>query len=160
MNCRPESSEGRQGFLYPFAVNATDELSNLYFLVRDFEKIGLNQKEDLLRKLAQETEQAFPGVSIAITVEEQYQNMYEVLKNYPELIDKAIEAAHRAGIEPKLVGARGGKDNTFLSLNGLPCPDIFTGGYNWHSKHEFNSRRGLEKTTETLLNLVQIFAEK
>jgi tripeptide aminopeptidase len=65
-----------------------------------------------------------------------------------------------AGLKPELLAARGGTDGAFLSFHGLPCPNLFTGGYNFHSKHEFNSRRGLEKTTETLLNLVQIFAEK
>jgi tripeptide aminopeptidase len=85
--------------------------------------------------------------------------MKEVLKDYPQLTDNAIEAARRAGLKPTIKPIRGGTDGSNLTFRGLPCPNLFTGGMNFHGKLEFNSRRGLEKTTETLLNLVQIFAE-
>jgi tripeptide aminopeptidase len=99
-------------------------------------------------------------VKIAIVVEEEYKNMKEVLKDYPELIDNAIEAARRAGIKAYIEPIRGGTDGSRLTFQGLPTPNLFTGGQNFHGKLEFNSRRGLEKTTETLINLIQIFAEK
>jgi tripeptide aminopeptidase len=76
------------------------------------------------------------------------------------LTDYAIEAARRAGLKPSIKAIRGGTDGSNLTFRGLPCPDIFTGGQNFHGKLEFNSRRGMEKTTETLVNLVQIYAEK
>ena len=157
---RAESTEGRQGYMHPFSGSISVGLSKLQIIFRDFEKIGLDRKEKLLRDLVQEVEKDYPGLTISFEIEEQYQNMYEVLKNHPELIDNLFEAVRRSGLKPELNAARGGTDGARLSYNGLPCPDIFTGGYNFHSKQEFNSRRGLEKSTETLLNLVQIFAEK
>jgi tripeptide aminopeptidase len=74
-------------------------------------------------------------------------------------VENAFEAARRAGLTPFMMPIRGGTDGSKLTFRGLPCPNIFTGGHNFHSKLEFNSRRGLEKTTETLVHLVQIFAE-
>ena len=106
------------------------------------------------------TEQKFSDVKISIAVRDQYKNMKEVLKDHSQLIDYAMEAARRAGLTPTIKAIRGGTDGARLTFEGLPCPDIFTGGHNFHGKLEFNSRRGLEKTTETLMNLVQIFAEK
>jgi tripeptide aminopeptidase len=82
------------------------------------------------------------------------------LANHPELTANAMAAARRAGLEPHVEPIRGGTDGSKLTFRGLPCPNIFTGGYEFHSKLEFNSRRGLEKTTETLVHLVQIFAEQ
>jgi tripeptide aminopeptidase len=93
-------------------------------------------------------------------VKENYKNMKEVLRHHPDLTNNVIEAARRAGLEPFMNPIRGGTDGSKLTFRGLPCPNIFTGGHNFHSKLEFNSRRGLEKTTETLLHLVQIFAEQ
>jgi tripeptide aminopeptidase len=96
---RPESSEGREGFLHPTSGNAIAEQSNLQIILRDFDKTGLKYKEDLLRKLAQEIERDFPGVIISLAVDEQYQNMNEVLKNYSELIANAMEAARSGGAQ-------------------------------------------------------------
>jgi tripeptide aminopeptidase len=89
-----------------------------------------------------------------------YLNMKEVLKDFPQLTDFAIEAAKRAGITARLNPIRGGTDGSNLNFRNLPTPNLFTGGMNFHGKLEFNSRKGLEKSTETLVNLVQIYAEK
>ena len=89
-----------------------------------------------------------------------YLNMKEVLKNYPQLTDYAIEATKRAGLTPEIRPIRGGTDGSNLTARGLPTPNLFTGGHNFHGKLEFNSRKGLEKSTETLVNLVQIWTEK
>ena len=86
--------------------------------------------------------------------------MNEVLKDEPCLVSHALEATRRAGLTPATRPIRGGTDGSKLTFRGLPCPNIFTGGHNFHSKLEFNSRRGLEKTTETLVHLVQIVVEE
>jgi tripeptide aminopeptidase len=86
--------------------------------------------------------------------------MKEMLKNYPQLTENAMEATRRAGLTPKIRPIRGGTDGSNLTFRGLPTPNLFTGGMNFHGKLEYNSRRGLEKSTETLINLVQIFANK
>lgn len=156
----PETTEGRVGFVHPYAGVIDVESSNLKILLRDFDVSGLDAKEKLLRDMAAQTAAKFPQVKITIDVKENYKNMKEVLKNYPELTNNAMEAAKRAGLKPFLKPIRGGTDGSQLTFEGLPTPNLFTGGGNFHGKLEFNSRKGLEKSTETLVNLVQIFAEK
>jgi tripeptide aminopeptidase len=136
------------------------EISTLKVLLRDFDVAGLEAKEALLRSIAREAERACPGVAVDVDVQENYRNMREVLVEHPQLMANAMEAARRAGVEPYLEPIRGGTDGSKLTFRGLPCPNIFTGGHNYHGKLEFNSRRGLEKTTETLVHLVRIFAER
>jgi tripeptide aminopeptidase len=156
----PETTEGRVGFVHPYTGTADVETSTLKILLRDFDISGLDTKEKLLRDLVAQTAAKFPEVKITIDVKENYKNLKEVLKNYPELTNNAMEAAKRAGLKPFLKPIRGGTDGSRLTFQGLPTPNLFTGGTNFHGKLEFNSRKGLEKSTETLLHLVQIFAEK
>jgi len=156
----PETTEGRVGFVHPYAGVIDVESSSLKILLRDFDVSGLDAKEKLLRDMVAKTAAKYPEVKITIEVKENYKNMKEVLKNFPELTNNAMEASRRAGVEPFLKPIRGGTDGSNLTFRGLPTPNLFTGGANFHGKLEFNSRRGLEKTTETLINLVQIFAAK
>ncbi|HSE19468.1 MAG TPA: peptidase T [Pyrinomonadaceae bacterium] len=156
----PETTEGRVGFVHPYAGVIDVESSNVKILLRDFDISGLDAKEKLLRDMVAQTAAKFPEVKITIDVKENYKNMKEVLKNYPELTNNAMEAAKRAGLKPFLKPIRGGTDGARLTFEGLPTPNLFTGGGNFHGKLEYNSRRGLEKSTETLVHLVQIFAEK
>ena len=156
----PETTEDRVGFVHPYTGVADVEESSVKILLRDFEVSGLESKERLLRGLAESAAARFPGVRVRIDVKENYKNMKEVLRNHPELAANAFEAARRAGVEPFDKPIRGGTDGSKLTFRGLPCPNIFTGGHEFHSKLEFNSRRGLEKTTETLVHLAQIFAER
>ena len=156
----PETTEGRVGFVHPYAGTVDAEASNLKILLRDFDLSGLDKQEALLRDMVKATQAKFPEVKIGIEVKENYKNMKEVLKDYPALTENAIEAARRAGLKPFIKPIRGGTDGSTLTFQGLPTPNLFTGGENFHGKLEFNSRRGLEKTTETLVHLVQIFAEK
>ena len=156
----PETTEGRVGFVHPYAGTIDVETSTLKILLRDFDISGLDAKEKMLRDMVAQTAAKFPEVKIAIDIKENYKNMKEVLKNYPELTNNAMEAARRAGLKPFLKPIRGGTDGARLTFQGLPTPNLFTGGSNFHGKLEFNSRKGLEKSTETLIHLVQIFAEK
>jgi tripeptide aminopeptidase len=156
----PETTEGRVGFVHPYAGVIDVEESSLKILLRDFDLSGLEAKEKLLRDMVVETQAKFPEVKIAIEVKQDYKNMKEVLKDFPELTDNAIEASRRAGVKAYIKPIRGGTDGATLTFEGLPTPNLFTGGTNFHGKLEFNSRRGLEKSTETLVNLVQVFAEK
>ncbi len=156
----PETTAGRVGFVHPYAGTIDVEESKLKILLRDFDLSGLDAKEKMLREMVAATAAKYPDVKISIELEENYKNMKEVLKDYPELIENVMEAARRAGLKPFMIPIRGGTDGARLTFRGLPTPNIFTGGDNFHGKLEFNSKRGLEKTTETLINLVQIFAEK
>ena len=156
----PETTEGRVGFVHPYAGVIDVETSNLKVLLRDFDISGLDAKEKMLRDMVAQTAAKFPEVKITIDVKENYKNMKEVLKSYHELTTNAMEAARHAGLKPFMMPIRGGTDGARLTFQGLPTPNLFTGGSNFHGKLEFNSRKGLEKSTETLIHLVQIFAEK
>jgi tripeptide aminopeptidase len=156
----PETTEGRVGFVHPYDGRIDVEESTLKILLRDFDMSGLDAKEALLKEMVKQTQAEFPAVKISIEVKENYKNMKEMLKNYPQLTENAMEATRRAGLSPKIRPIRGGTDGSNLTFRGLPTPNLFTGGMNFHGKLEYNSRRGLEKSTETLINLVQIFAGK
>lgn len=157
---RPETTDKRVGFLHPYTGSLGVDESSLKVLLRDFEVSGLDAKEQILRRLAEETQKAFPDVKVEVEVKEDYSNMKEVLDRSPIVVENAREASRRAGLEPTMKSIRGGTDGAALSLKGLPCPNLFTGGHNFHGKLEFNSRRGLEKTTETLVHLVQVYCEE
>lgn len=157
---RPETTEGREGFLHPYSATMSEETSTVKILLRNFDINGLAAQEDAVKKVIAETQKKFPNVKIDYRSELGYLNMKEVLKDYPQLTDFAIEASKRAGVKAELRPIRGGTDGSNLTAKGLPTPNLFTGGHNFHGKLEFNSRKGLEKSTETLVNLVQIWAEK
>ena len=156
----PETTEGRVGFVHPYSGVADIEQSSIKVLLRDFDVSGLDAKEKMLKDMVAQTQAKFPEVKIIIEVKENYKNMKEELKKFPQLTENAFEAARRAGLKPFMDPIRGGTDGARLTFRGLPTPNLFTGGNNFHGKLEFNSRRGLEKSTETLLHLVRIFAEK
>jgi tripeptide aminopeptidase len=156
---RPETTEGRAGFLHPVDGTLDVERSSLTIWLRSFDVAGLDAQERVLREMAAATQTGFPGVTIEIHVEDRYRNILEVLREYPEVVDNAIEATRRTGLTPNLTAIRGGTDGSVLSFRGLPTPDLFTGGHNWHSRLEYNSVRGLEKSTEMLVHLVQLWAE-
>jgi tripeptide aminopeptidase len=157
---RPETTAGRESYLHPYTGTLDIETSTIKILLRDFDISGFAAQEETLKKLVAETQKEFPKVKIEYKSELGYLNMKEVLKDYPQLTDYAIEAAGRAGIKAELRPIRGGTDGSRLTALGLPTPNLFTGGHNFHGKLEFNSRKGLEKSTETLVHLVQVWAEK
>ena len=156
---RPEHTDGRDGFIHPHSGRLDVDTSVVQVLLRDFEAAGLDAQEVLLRRLAAEAAAAHPGVTVEVEVREQYRNMRDVLDEHPRVVEWALEAARRAGLPARTRAIRGGTDGSRLTFRGLPCPNIFTGGHNFHSQLEFNSRRGLEKTTETLVHLVRLIAE-
>ncbi len=157
---RPETTEGREGFIHPYTANMSEETSTVKILLRNFDISGLAAQEDAVKKVVADVQKKFPNVKIDYKSELGYLNMKEVLKDYPQLTAYAIEAAKRAGVPSELRPIRGGTDGSRLTAMGLPTPNLFTGGHNFHGKLEFNSRKGLEKSTATLVNLVQIWVEK
>jgi len=159
-NMLPETTSGRVGFVHPYVGTLDVETSTIKVLLRDFDLSGIAAKEAMLKKMVASTRIKFPKVKIDYVSTLGYLNMKEVLKDHPQLTDYAIEAARRAGVPSELRPIRGGTDGSNLTARGLPTPNLFTGGHNFHGKLEFNSRKGLEKSTETLVNLVQIWAEK
>ncbi len=155
---RAENVEGREGYLHPYVGNLTVGESTLKLRMRDFTRKGLDDQEALLRSLMAETQARFPAVAIGFDVKDLFFNMKDSLTRYPKLIEHAMAATRRAGLEPRLSPIRGGTDGSNLTNRGLPTPDLFTGGHNFHTRLEWNSRRGLEKTVEMLVRLVGLFA--
>jgi tripeptide aminopeptidase len=157
---RPETTDERNGFIHPYSGVLDVETTVVKIILRDFDQSGLNAQEFLLRRLVDEAVAKQPGLTADVAVIDQYRDMNDVLKDHPQLVEHALEAARRAGLSARTRPIRGGTDGSKLTFRGLPCPNIFTGGHNFHSKLEFNSRRGLEKTAETLVHLAQIWGKR
>ena len=156
----PETTEGREGFVHPVAINGIAEKSTIQFIVRDFTEDGLNANHQRLENLAKNIVSKYPGATMEYSKHEQYRNMKEVLDKFPHVVKYAAEAIQRVGIPLKKESIRGGTDGSRLSYMGLPCPNIFTGMQNIHSKLEWIGVNDMVKAAETIIHLAQIWEEK
>lgn len=156
----PESTSNKDGFVHPTGFAGELEVASVDFLIRDFNTKKLDDHQKVLINLAEEAIKNFPGARYETEVKEQYRNMREVLSEHPFIEENAILAMERAGIEAKPDWVRGGTDGSRLSFMGLPCPNIFTGEMAIHSKHEYVSIQDMEAAIKTLVELVQVYAEK
>lgn len=156
----PETTEGREGFVHPVEISGIAEKATLNFIIRDFNTKKLSEYENLLEQTLQTTLKKFPGATGHMQVREQYRNMKEVLDQNPAISQYAIEAIERAGLTPVVSSARGGTDGSRLSFMGLPCPNIFTGEMAFHSKQEYVSIQDMQKSVQTVVELVKIWEEK
>jgi tripeptide aminopeptidase len=132
--CSPETTEGREGFLHPIGLSGTLEAATLGLIVRDFTEEGLREKERLLEDIVKEVMAGYPRSTYRIDIKQQYRNMKQVIDRHPEIVDHAIEAIRRAGLNPVKTSIRGGTDGSRLSFMGLPCPNIFAGEHAFHSR--------------------------
>jgi len=155
----PETTEGYEGFVHPYVLQAAVDRTSVKLLVRDFVTAALKDKEALVERLANEIVAAHPGARVEVTVEEQYRNMKEVLDHHPQVVEHAREAIRRAGLEPRTRPIRGGTDGSRLSFMGLPTPNIFAGEHNFHSRLEWVSVQDMEKAVEVIVNLCRVWAE-
>jgi tripeptide aminopeptidase len=158
--CSPETTEGRQGFLHPIAVEGALEQTTLKFIVRDFTDQGLLEKEALLEGIVKEVMKDFPRSTYRLEIKQQYRNMKQVIDRYPAIIDNAMEATRRAGLKPVRTSIRGGTDGSRLSFMGLPCPNIFAGEHAFHSRLEWVSVQDMEKAAQTIVHLAMIWEER
>lgn len=156
----PENTEGKEGYLHVHTVEGGVEKVVLRLLIRDFTTEGIEQKVAVLRRIQESSAQRYPRAHIELEIKEQYKNMHEVLKNYPQVVDFALEAVRRTGLKPILKAIRGGTDGAKLCFMGLPTPNIFAGGHNFHSKREWIAVEDMELATKTLINLVKLWVEK
>ncbi len=156
----PETTEGKEGYVHPYVLEGGVEKAEVKLLIRDFTVEGLKEKEDFLAKLAAEIVEEEPRARVETEVRESYRNMRYKLDEEPKVVEYAMEAVRRAGMQPVLSSIRGGTDGARLSYQGLLTPNIFTGGHNFHSKREWISLQDMERAVETLVNLVQVWAEK
>ncbi len=156
----PETTEGYEPYIHPHLLEGDEARSTLKFLLRDFETEGLKRQEEILRNIIAEVQRLHPKARIELQIIESYRNMRDGLTKDPRILECMWEATQRAGIEPKWVPIRGGTDGSRLTEKGLPTPNIFTGGQNYHGPTEWLSVAGMEKSLETVLNLVRIWVEK
>jgi tripeptide aminopeptidase len=156
----PETTEGYEGYVHPYVVNASVERTSVKVLIRDFKTPGLKEKEDLLERLAREAVAAWPGSSLEVKVDESYRNMREVIDQIPSVLENAREAMRRAGVTIKEKPIRGGTDGSKLSFMGLPTPNVFAGEQSFHSRLEWVSAQDMEKAVEVILHLVQVWEER
>jgi len=156
----PETTEKMQGFVHPVSVNGISEKASISFIVRDFDTETLARHHARLKKIAEEVVAKHKGATLQYLSHEQYRNMKDVLKEHPQVVEYAMEAIKRSGLEVKMESIRGGTDGSKLSFLGMPCPNIFTGMQNIHSKLEWVSVKDMAKAAETLVHLAQVWEEK
>ena len=159
-SCSPETTEGKQGFLHPIGISGALEQATLGFIVRDFTNQGLEEKERLLEGIVKDVMKDFPRSTWRMEIKPQYRNMKEVIDRHPEIVDNAMEAIRRAGLEPVKSSIRGGTDGSRLSFMGLPCPNIFAGEHAFHSRLEWVSVQDMEKAVQTIVHLAMIWEER
>ncbi|MBR2683395.1 MAG: peptidase T [Atopobiaceae bacterium] len=155
---RPEHTEGREGFYHPIAASGTARKMKLSYLIRDFDADGFEARQQTLCDIAAYMNQRYGERTVEVQIRQQYRNMAEQFKGIEFLIDYALEANREVGIVPTTIPVRGGTDGAQLTFRGLPCPNIATGGYNYHSVREFVPVKSLEVTVDLLERLVAKFA--
>lgn len=156
----PETTSGREGFVHPVSISGNAENAVVSFIVRDFETDRLAEHHARLKGIAEKLVARFPGTSITYSSHEQYRNMKDILDYHPQVTEYAAEAIRRAGLDLKMESIRGGTDGSRLSYMGLPCPNIFTGMQNIHSKLEWVGVNDMAKASETIVHLCRIWEEK
>lgn len=154
----PETTEGREGFLHPYAIEGGAERATVTLIVRDFDDETLASHEELVARLAAQAVAAEPSAGLRIERWDQYRNMRGALDAVPEIVEAALEAARRVGLEPQLGSIRGGTDGSRLTAMGLPTPNIFTGGNEYHSVREWISVEDLAISAATIVELLQLLA--
>ena len=156
----PETTEEREGFVHPTRIEGGAERTTVDFILRDHDDAKLEEHLAFLRGLVDELGASEPRAHVTMDVEHQYSNMGSVIEQYPRVVEAAEEAIRRAGAEPVRTIIRGGTDGSRISAMGLPTPNIFTGGQNYHSVKEWASVQDMAAAAATVVELVRVWAEK
>ena len=156
---RPETTEDYEGFFHLLAMTGSVELSTLQYIIRDHSRELFEQKKQLLVDMVAELNKKYPGF-VSIDMHDQYYNMREVVEPRKEIVDLASEAMLAVGVTPKIQPIRGGTDGARLSFMGLPCPNLFAGGLNFHGRYEYLPVNSLKKSMETVVKIVELLASK
>lgn len=158
-NLLPETTEGREGFIMFTDISGGTEKAEVSGIVREHDLKKLKAMEKQLEAIAAAKRLKYPLARIEVSFREQYRNMKEVIVRRPEIMGKLKAAVKQAGLEPHVKPVRGGTDGARLSFMGLPTPNVFTGGYNYHGRYEWVSLDGMNKSAEVLINLARKWAE-
>lgn len=156
---RPEHTQDYEGFYHLVGLSGTVEKASMEYIVRDHSRKLFEEKKRFLADAVALLSRKYGEGTILLTVKDQYYNMREQVEPYPEVIGKAMQAMREAGVEPIVRPIRGGTDGARLSYMGLPCPNLFTGGMNFHGKFEYCSLDTMVRAVRTILNLARLWAE-
>lgn len=155
----PEHTEDYEGFYHLVGMDGSVEQTTLTYIIRDHDRDRFERRKKELEHLARKINHEYPGCC-TIDIKDQYYNMREKIEPLMYIIDIAEDAMRRADVTPKVVPIRGGTDGAQLSFKGLPCPNIFAGGLNFHGRYEFVPIRSMEKATEVIVEIVRIVGER
>ena len=156
---RPEYTEGYEGFFHLISFKGAVEEADFAYIIRDHDRTKFEAKKVLIQQVTDFINTKYGEGTATLVLKDQYYNMREQVEPHYFIIEKAIKAMEMAGIKPKIQPIRGGTDGANLSFKGLPCPNIFAGGLNFHGKMEFVPLQSMEKAAEVILNLIKLFAE-
>lgn len=154
----PEHTEGYEGFYHLISIEGTVEKTTLTCIIRDHDRDRFERRKKEFEHLTRKINHEFPGVA-SLDIKDQYYNMREKIEPVKHIIDIAIKAMELAGVEPKVVPIRGGTDGAQLSFKGLPCPNIFAGGLNFHGRYEFVPIPSMEKASQVIVEIARLVAE-
>ncbi len=155
----PETTSGRQGFIHPTWLKGTASEAQLRAIVRDFDESRLREHVALFERTAHEAVQRHPGARVEVHAKRQYRNMRAYIERYPEIVEIAEQALRAEGIEPIRTPIRGGTDGSRLSEMGLPTPNLFTGGHEFHSVREWASVNDMASATATIVRLADVWTQ-
>lgn len=156
----PETTAGREGFYHPVHASGDAASCTLQLIIRDFDTAVLEERGRRLEAMCAGLMAEEPRLEVEVEITKQYRNMHDVLSRHPEITARLQEAVRAAGMEPRLEPIRGGTDGSRLTELGMPTPNVFAGGVNFHGPSEWISTRVLAQSVCTILNLVQLFAEE
>lgn len=156
----PETTEGRDGYVHCVAMEGNEELTTMKFIIRDFITAKLKEYEEMLEDLVKKAVADFPGAAYEFEVIEQYRNMKEILDKHPQVEANALEALKILDIKPIQSAIRGGTDGSRLSYMGLPTPNLFAGGHNFHAITEYVAIQDMEMAVKMIATIAEVWEEK
>lgn len=157
---RPEYTEGYDGFFHITKFNGVVEEARMEYIIRDHDSALFERKKEMLRECADFINRKYGEGVVTLEIKDQYYNMKKQVEPHYHIIEKAVKAMEDAGVKPNIRPIRGGTDGARLSFMGLPCPNIFAGGLNFHGKYEYVPVQSMEKATEVILNIIRNFTSK
>ena len=155
----PEKTSGYEGFYYLANITGTVEKTEMLYVIRDFFKEGYEKRIAKFKEIEEVLNKTYGEGTVKVEIIEQYKNMKEKIEPVMHIIDNAKLAMEEAGLTPNIIPIRGGTDGARLSFMGLPTPNIFTGGENFHGRYEYIALESMEKAVETILNIIKIYAK-
>ncbi|MCW1874504.1 peptidase T [Erwinia sp. INIA-01] len=157
----PEKTAGYEGFYHLHGIKGAVDRAEMHYIIRDFDRESFARRKTLMQDIAQRIQQSLPhSALIELVIEDSYFNMREKVEACPQSIDLALQAMRDCDINPLVKPIRGGTDGSQLSYMGLPCPNLFTGGYNYHGRHEFASLDNMEKAVQVIERIATLTAEQ